>query len=192
MSGKIITIVNRKGGAGKTTVATNLAACAAAQGKSVILADTDPQGSSFIWSEERSEKEGLPFIACAQVKGKSLARQLIDFKEKYDLVIVDSGGSDSPEMRASMAVADLALVPVRPSSVDAWSIEAMAEYIEELRDTFGIDLQAKIFVNAASSNTLVRDTAELKEYFQNFGETFGICKAVLRDRQIFRRALGDG
>nr|WP_317112527.1 ParA family protein [Chroococcidiopsis sp. SAG 2025] len=47
---RVIAILNQKGGAGKTTIATNLAYCLKREGARVLLADSDPQGSSRDWS----------------------------------------------------------------------------------------------------------------------------------------------
>ena len=49
----IIAVVSQKGGTGKTTVATNLAACYAAQGCEVMLVDADPQHSTLDWKADR-------------------------------------------------------------------------------------------------------------------------------------------
>ena len=53
----IISVVNQKGGTGKTTVATNLAACFAGDGREVLVIDADPQQSSLDWRADRPEDQ---------------------------------------------------------------------------------------------------------------------------------------
>lgn len=62
----IITVGMEKGGDGKSTVATNLAAMMAIAGHDVLLLDSDPQGSSYLWNSIRNENPDLPKITCFQ------------------------------------------------------------------------------------------------------------------------------
>ncbi|MDO8768294.1 MAG: ParA family protein, partial [Burkholderiaceae bacterium] len=53
--GKVIALLNQKGGAGKTTLATHLAGEFAMQGQRVTLLDADPQGSALDWAQRRAQ-----------------------------------------------------------------------------------------------------------------------------------------
>ena len=68
----ILLIGGEKGGTGKTTVATNLAALRAAAGHDVLLVDTDRQGSAAAWCQLRAEHPQLPQVACVQLFGKTV------------------------------------------------------------------------------------------------------------------------
>ena len=63
----IVTVGNTKGGVGKTTIAVNLAVEAAKDGKTVLLIDTDPQGSSTAFRTER-EKDDIKAVALVSDK----------------------------------------------------------------------------------------------------------------------------
>ena len=71
--GNIILIGGTKGGSGKSTIATNIAACLAEAGKSVIIMDADVQGTSAKWAERRVNPEinpvALPKVLCVQNSG---------------------------------------------------------------------------------------------------------------------------
>ena len=68
----VILIGGEKGGTGKTTIATNLAALRALAGHDVLLVDTDSQGSASYWASSRDEAGIKPRVACIQKFGKGL------------------------------------------------------------------------------------------------------------------------
>jgi chromosome partitioning protein len=120
---RTILIVNSKGGCGKSTIATNLAAFYAREGKSVALADFDPQGSSLQWLEARSAErpriEGLSGLE----SGFRLPRQI-------DYTILDApAGIRGAELTALVRRAQTILIPVLPSATD---MRATARFVHDL------------------------------------------------------------
>ncbi len=85
----IITVGMEKGGDGKSTVATNLAAMMAIAGHDVLLLDSDPQGSSYLWNSIRNENPNLPKITCFQKFGR-IREDISRVKTKFDHIIIDT------------------------------------------------------------------------------------------------------
>lgn len=121
----LVLVANEKGGVGKTTIAVNLAAMCVLAGKETLLIDTDKQESASSWASMRHENEIDPSITCVAKTGK-VGYDLAKLKSKFDVVIVDAGGRDSIEMRQSLAVCDVALIPIRPAQFDVWSLSRMS------------------------------------------------------------------
>ena len=97
----IILIGGEKGGTGKTTIATNLAAMRVNAGHDILLVDTDKQGSASAWSDIRDIKnKEISRIPNIQKFGSNLAADILDLKTRYGDIIIDAGGRDSIELRA--------------------------------------------------------------------------------------------
>ncbi|MFD2233974.1 ParA family partition ATPase [Phaeospirillum tilakii] len=122
MPARILTIAQQKGGAGKTTLAAQLAVAWARAGRRVGLLDIDPQGSLAAWFALRrqalGEEDGLAFV---QAAGWRLGTELDRLRADRDLVLIDSPPHAETEVRIAVRAADLILVPVQPSPMDLWA-----------------------------------------------------------------------
>ena len=96
----IILIGGEKGGTGKTTLAVNLAARRALQGRDVLVIDTDIQASASYWAQTRDETAVTPRVACIQKFGKGLQTEVRDLATRYQDLVIDAGGRDSVELRS--------------------------------------------------------------------------------------------
>ncbi|MYA61450.1 MAG: AAA family ATPase [Dehalococcoidia bacterium] len=146
----ILTVLAEKGGTGKTKVATNLAGMRAGRGRRVLLIDADRQGSSERWGELRSA-DRLPRVECAPVYGAALRRYLQTRVSRYHDVVIDVGAGDSDEMGVALAASDCAVIPVRPTAADVWTMTLMDGRIAEAMSG-NPGLAAWALINLASTN----------------------------------------
>jgi chromosome partitioning protein len=131
----VITLAQQKGGAGKTTLAANLAVAFAAARRSVAVLDTDPQRSLARWVALRNQRrEQVAPIGFSDLSGWRLRNELERIRALYDVLIVDSPPQIQGDARAAVRAADLVLVPVQPSPPDLWAAEGtLALAAEEKR-----------------------------------------------------------
>jgi chromosome partitioning protein len=118
----VITVAQQKGGAGKTTLAANLAA-AFAGARRVAVLDIDPQRSLARWHRLRTARGDAAPLAFTDLSGWRLANELERLRRDCDLVLVDSPPQLDTDARLAVRGADLVLVPVQPSPPDLWAAE---------------------------------------------------------------------
>lgn len=187
----IILIGGEKGGTGKTTLATNLAAKRALAGRDVLLIDTDQQGSANYWAQSRDESEATPHrVACVQKLGKGLQAEVQDLARRYQDIVIDAGGRDSVELRAALVVADKAYIPIQPSQFDIWTLDRMDELVSSAHG-FNPKLRAWVLISRVSTNPSVHESEDAQEVLADFAN-LELSGVVVRDRIAYRKAARDG
>jgi len=184
-----IIILNPKGGSGKTTIATNLAALVAAEGRNPALMDLDPQGSTTRWLAKR--KPDLPpihGIAAFERSGPVTRSWQLRIPPECDTVIVDTPAAiDLQRLPEITRGADAVLVPVMPSDID---IHAAAKCIADLLLVAKIrrsEGRLGVIANRVRSNTLISKS------LMRFLSSLDIpLVTTLRDTQNYIRATQSG
>lgn len=125
MSAQVITVASLKGGSGKSTLASCLAVHWRARGWKVLLIDADPQHSVLRLAGREQALGGLPVIGRAD---RDVWKAVKEQTRDHDLILVDTPGFDSEITAAGLAVADLVLIPVKPSPLD----------VDRMTDTVGL------------------------------------------------------
>jgi chromosome partitioning protein len=135
MPGLVITIAQRKGGAGKTTLAAQLAVAWARQGVRVAVLDIDPQGSLAAWIELRRARLGANAIGFdfAAFPGWRASQWIEDRARHTDLVVIDNPPHAETEAQIAVRAAGLVLIPVQPSPLDLWATEATLKMARDER-----------------------------------------------------------
>jgi chromosome partitioning protein len=123
MSGKVLTMAQQKGGAGKTTLVAQLAVAFMLRGQRVALVDIDPQRSLTRWFETRETAaigQSLSLISVTGWRAQGVVEKL---RTSHDLVLIDSAPHAEIEAKIAVRAADLVIVPIQPSPLDLWATE---------------------------------------------------------------------
>lgn len=184
-----IVILNPKGGCGKSTIATNLAACYARRSATTAIMDFDPQGSTTAWLARRPDN--LPTIhgIAAYKKTMQATRswQLRVPNDTENLIVDSPAAMTQDELREVTRDSTSILVPVLPSSMD---IHAASRCIADLLLIAKIDRRDRKL--AVIANRTRRNTKSFGRLMR-FLDSLGIpIIAVLRDSQNFVHSAEQG
>lgn len=160
---KVISVINQKGGAGKTTASTNIASQLHSEGFNVLLVDIDPQGSASNWSAAKGENdETFPVIKL----DKTLQRDLPRIAKGYDYVIIDGAPQVSELAAVAIRVADVVIIPVQPSPYDVWACADLVDVVKTRQMVTDGQPKAAFLISMAMDNTNI--TAEIKEVIKGY------------------------
>jgi chromosome partitioning protein len=184
-----IVVLNPKGGCGKSTLATNLAACYAKRGTVPAVMDYDPQGSTMGWLERRGEERPTIHGIAAYKKSMQATRSWqLRVPNETETLIIDSPASvDHDDLRELTRDATSILVPVLPSTMD---IHAASRCIADLLLVAKVDRRdRKLAVVANRTRKNTKSFATLMRFLDSLGIPI---VAVLRDTQNFVRSAEQG
>jgi len=180
--GKVITVAQRKGGAGKTMLASQLAV-ALAETHRVALLDIDPQGSLTIWAKLRAAAPKAAYeITCAATAGWRLSAELDRLKAAHDFVLIDTPPVIDTDARRAIRASDLVLIPLNPSPPDLWAAEGTFKLAAEEKRRIAL-----VFNRApAGSRLRKRMEAEIA------ARGILLLEAALANRAGYSNAFADG
>ena len=137
----IISVINSKGGVGKTTLAINVAHSLILRGFKVLIVDADTQGSSRDWNAT-NEGKVVPTIGLDR---KSL-EQDVKALTGFDYIIIDSAPNAKEMAVAALKSSNVVLIPVQPSALDIWATSDLVALVKE-RQAINPKLKATFVVN---------------------------------------------
>ena len=187
---RTVLVANSKGGCGKTTLATNLAAWFANRGKATALIDHDPQGSSTFWLKQRPEAASV--ISGISAYGNVSSNETRSFRNRVprdaERVVVDSpAGLTGTDLYHRISDSDLILVPILPSPID---IHSAANFIREIQLTGCLREQNKQLLVIANR---VRRNTVMFSRLNDFLKELGLPRVTYtRDSQLYTRAAAQG
>jgi chromosome partitioning protein len=164
--GKIVAFVNQKGGVGKSTLTTNVAAALSRKYR-VLLLDTDSQGSSEDWGVARINKlhsknnvRGFSKHYRGVKKATEVSLDLEEIATSYDLVVVDTPGRNELVSLGVIAAANLVIIPLTPGNFSFWSSEVTRELIQKVAVARPTDFAARLLLNMRDKRRKISNEAE--------------------------------
>lgn len=174
----IIAFAQQKGGAGKTTVLAHLAHAWADRGKSVGLADLDPQRSLALWAGTQRDRD-YTVIESAGWRATSDIRELA---QSCDVTLIDCPGNASSLLEAALRAADLVLLPCQPSMLDAWATDPILQMAAREKTP------ARVLMNRMPPRGGI--AGQVQEHLREHGAT--LLETTLGNRVAFASGLGSG
>jgi chromosome partitioning protein len=186
----IISILNQKGGTGKTTIAVNITREYTKRGFKTLLVDTDSQGSALRWHEE----SGGELIDLTCLPMTTLDKDVAKFRDRYERIIIDGIPRMSPLTVCAIKAADVILIPVPPSPYDIWATEDLVRLIKARIEMTEGKLKAAFIVSRHIKGTVlgreiteqlisyglpvfVHGTCQRQEYAKSVAEGRTVCEA---------------
>lgn len=155
---RVVTVVNLKGGSGKTTTAMHLAGAWQASGQTAQVLDADPQGSAVAWAEDcASTGQPLPWSVLGRPSA-TLHREIPTLASGRAWTVIDCppAAADHRVVRSAIRAADLVLVPCRPTAPDTRRIAPTRRLVEELAAEHDLTILFAVLLTQTRAGTLSR------------------------------------
>jgi len=180
----VIATLNQKGGSGKTTIATNLAHALKRDNYTVLLIDSDPQGSARDWNEA----SGGNIIPVVGLDRETLAKDLQAISQGYDWIVIDGAPQIAKLSAAAVKAADLVLIPVQPSPYDIWACADLVDIIAARREVTNGKPKAAFVISRAIKNTKL--SGEINQALSDYG--LPVLKAGTTQRVVYPTTAAEG
>jgi chromosome partitioning protein len=176
---RIIAVASQKGGCGKTTIAAHLAVQAGLAGQGpVVMVDTDPQGSLAEWWQVRDDSE----LALARLRLDDLPTAQAELRGSgAAIAIIDTPPALTASIEQVIAIADLLVIPARPSPHDLRAMGATVDMVRRAGKPF------LFVVNGAAPRANI--TAEAVAALSEHGR---VVPTILYQRTDFAASMIDG
>lgn len=181
---KTISFVSQKGGTGKTTLSVHMATIAHNRGYKVLLADLDPQKSSFEWSKARKSAGPVTrsFKSGALFYAQSEARKL-----GFDMMIVDTPAATLDLSLDAARLSDLCVLVSRPTIIDFRAMKDLAGLIRAL------PIASALVLNQAPPQRLGKEMSVVSENINLLFELgIHLAPVAMRARQVYQSSFGNG
>jgi chromosome partitioning protein len=181
---------NQKGGVGKSTLTVNLAAHWQSQGMTVVIVEADPSVFTVSrWSDDRAAA-GLPTILTMKKTGR-VKEALTELDGKFDVVIVDLPGKDSPEMRSALLVADIVLIPTQPTQADIDATTDLRATLDQSAE-YNEKLTIRVVLNRVPTHAWSTEAEDSRSVLLDYYAADEILDTVVHNRKSFSDTLSDG
>lgn len=187
----IITIGSHKGGTGKSTLAVNLAAIYQRAGHRVIVIEADPSVyTSSTWAARREAHDDLAPVTVLR-KTDRLNVTLEGLEQAYDLVLVDTAGKDSLELRTAALVSDVLVIPTNADNPD---LDSTSEFLARMDEARIINpaLKMLVVITRAPTHAKSKHREVAIAALEDNPEEFALADAVIFNRRIYPDALKEG
>lgn len=180
---KVIAVLNQKGGAGKTTIATHLARALQLGGAEVLLVDSDPQGSARDWAAVR-EDQPVPVVG---IDRPTIERDIKSLARK-DFVVIDGAPQAHDLAVSAIKAAQFILIPVQPSPYDIWATADLVDLVKQRIELTDGALKAAFVISRAIKNTKIGE--EVSEALSGYG--LPILSSRITQRVIYPTTAAAG
>lgn len=198
---KVISIVNGKGGVGKSTIASNIASYLFSLKKEVLLIDLDFQSSSLDWSSiaRANNKNICDVISLAsnQTERHLVVRntqlQIDRFRKKYEYIIIDCRGAIDEYIIGALRSSDIVITPLSASALDVQATSTLLDMFEQINASKNYVMQLFLVMNNVVQNTNLLKEAQdaiIKRLENTIGMT--LCETCLYRREDYKTAWGNG
>lgn len=150
----VITFANTKGGAGKTTAVLLLASELSHRGNRVCVIDTDPQRWISRWRERADRR--VNFSVLTYVSAESLHNHVMEARKRFDYVIIDLPGAQSPLLATAVGLSNHVMIPVQGSSMDAQGAAQVLELLRYLDERASIRIPHSVVLSRVNSMVTTR------------------------------------